>query len=155
MSARFDAQVADAVLGIDTLWGGDVMCPSGTGRSIADSWFSDAPLPRAYTHPAAARVRAGGGVSAQAPDRAAIEEYLAAVDVGGAIAGVAAEARAMGGPRGAYVTGLATAFEVMWDLAMETLGRGAAVPYERCVRASTGCDPTPSDPEPKRARVAE
>src|SRR5208282_1769356 len=37
--------VADAVLGIDTLWGGDVMCPSGTGRFIADSWFSDEPLP--------------------------------------------------------------------------------------------------------------
>ena len=48
--------VADAVLGIDTLWGGDVMCPSGTGRFIADSWFSDEPLPAAYTHPAAARV---------------------------------------------------------------------------------------------------
>ena len=27
--------VADAVVGIDTLWGGDVMCPSGTGRFIA------------------------------------------------------------------------------------------------------------------------
>ena len=39
--------VADAVLGIDTLWGGDVMCPSGTGRFIADSWFSDNPLPAA------------------------------------------------------------------------------------------------------------
>ena len=49
--------VADAVLGIDTLWGGDVMCPSGTGRFIADSWFSDEPLPAAYTHPSAARVR--------------------------------------------------------------------------------------------------
>jgi len=24
--------VADAILGTDTLWGGDVMCPSGTGR---------------------------------------------------------------------------------------------------------------------------
>ena len=24
--------VADAILGIDTLWGGDVMNPSGTGR---------------------------------------------------------------------------------------------------------------------------
>ncbi len=47
--------VADAILGIDTLWGGDVMCPSGTGRFIADSWFSDAPLPLAYTAPAAAR----------------------------------------------------------------------------------------------------
>ena len=55
--------VADAVLGIDTLWGGDVMCPSGTGRFIADSWFKDEPLPTAYTVPAAARVRASGGVS--------------------------------------------------------------------------------------------
>ncbi len=55
--------IADAVLGIDTLWGGDVMCPSGTGRFIADSWFSDFPLPAAYTHPAAAKLRAAGGVS--------------------------------------------------------------------------------------------
>ena len=55
--------VADAVLGSDTLWGGDVMCPSGTGRFIADSWFSDEPLPAAYNAPAAARVRASGGVA--------------------------------------------------------------------------------------------
>ena len=48
--SRLDGFVADAILGIDTLWGGDVMCPSGTGRFIADSWFSDQPLPRAYTH---------------------------------------------------------------------------------------------------------
>ena len=38
--------VADAILGIDTLWGGDVKCASGTGRFIADSWFSDEALPR-------------------------------------------------------------------------------------------------------------
>ena len=55
--------VADAVLGIDTLWGGDVMCPSGTGRFIADSWFSDEPLPAAYTTPTAARMRETGGNS--------------------------------------------------------------------------------------------
>jgi hypothetical protein len=54
--------VADAILGTDTLWGGDVMCPSGTGRFIADSWFSDEPLPAAYTAPAAAQMRASGGV---------------------------------------------------------------------------------------------
>ena len=30
---------------IDTVWGGDVMNPSGTGRFIADSWFSDEQLP--------------------------------------------------------------------------------------------------------------
>ena len=45
--------VADAVLGTDTLWGGDVMCPSGTGRFVADSWFSDELLPAAYHGPAA------------------------------------------------------------------------------------------------------
>ena len=63
---RLDAFVADAILGIDTLWGGDVMSASGTGRFIADSWFSDQPLPPAYTHPTAAAVRATGGVAAKA-----------------------------------------------------------------------------------------
>ena len=70
---RLDGYVADAILGIDTLWGGDVMCASGTGRFIADSWFSDQPLPPAYTHPAAAPVRASGGVGAKTPDRAAVK----------------------------------------------------------------------------------
>ena len=29
--------VATAILGLDTLWGGDVMNPSGVGRFIADT----------------------------------------------------------------------------------------------------------------------
>src|SRR6516162_8846805 len=94
--------VADAVLGIDTLWGGDVMCPSGTGRFIADSWFSDEPLPVTYTHPTAARVRESGGVSAKQIDKAAIEAYLAAVDVHGAIQALAAESKKLPGLRGEY-----------------------------------------------------
>lgn len=155
MSARFDRLVADAILGIDTLWGGDVMNPSGTGRFIADSWFSDEPLPPAYTHPTAARLRETGGVSAKAPDRPAIEAYLAAVAVPEAIAGLREEARTMPDVRRDYVTGLALCFDVMWEMAMEILGKGPAVPYERCVRASCGHDPTPSDPSAKRARVAE
>jgi hypothetical protein len=136
MSERFDEHVANAVLGIDTLWGGDVMNPSGLGRFIADSWFSDAPMPLAYTHPAAARVRESGGVSAKEPDRAAIETYLAAVDVHGAIAALGTEAKAMSGLRGRYVAGLALSFEVMWDLGLEILGKGEPVPYERCVLAA-------------------
>ena len=155
MSERFDEHVANAVLGIDTLWGGDVMNPSGLGRFIADSWFSDARLPAAYTHATAAKVRETGGVSAKAPDRAAIEAYLAAVDVRGAIAALAGEAGGMSGLRGRYVAGLALCFEVMWDLAMEILGKGEPVPYERCVLASTGEKPTPSEPAAKRARVQE
>jgi hypothetical protein len=80
--------VADAVLGIDTLWGGDVLCPSGTGRFIADSWFSDEPMPAAYTHPAAARLRQSGGVSGKSVDRDAVEQYLRQVNLPQAIAGI-------------------------------------------------------------------
>jgi hypothetical protein len=147
--------VADAILGIDTLWGGDVMNPSGTGRFIADSWFSDEPLPAAYTDPAAARLRATGGVTAKQPDLTAIDAYLAAVDVRSAIGAMAEEAKAGGRIRRAYLKGLALCFETMWDLAMEILDRGAPVPYERCVVASTGKPPEPSAPAAKRSRVAE
>lgn len=146
---------ADAVLGIDTLWSGDVMCPSGTGRFIADSWFSDDPLPLAYTAASAARVRESGGVGGKQIDRSAVEAYLKEVDLPAAIAGLKSEAAKLGGLRGKYLTGLGVSLEVMWDLAMEMLGKGAAVPYERCVLASTGRVPEPSQPKAKRERVAE
>jgi len=147
--------VADAVLGIDTLWGGDVMCASGTGRFIADSWFSDEPLPAAYTHPAAERLRSSGGVAAKSVDRQAAEEYLREVDLPRAIGGLSGEAAAMGGLRGAYLAGLAISLETMFDLAMEALGKGDPVPYARAVEASTGKPPEPSKPEAKRERVAD
>jgi len=150
-----DLFIANAVLGIDTLWGGDVMCPSGTGRFIADSWFSDEPLPPAYTVPAAARVRETGGVASKKVDRAAAEEYLREVDLPQAIAGVRDEARKIGGLRGQYLQGLSICVETMWDLAMEVLGKGKPVPYARSVEASTGRPPEPSSPEAKRERVAE
>jgi len=147
--------VADAVLGIDTLWGGDVMCPSGTGRFIADSWFSDEALPLAYTAPSAGKLREFGGVSGKSVDRAMVEQYLREVDIPSAIAGMKHEAAEMGGLRGRYLVSLADCLTVMWGLAMEILGNGPAVPYERCVVASTARAPEPSQPEGKRERVAE
>jgi len=155
MSERLEELVGNAILGIDTLWGGDVMCASGTGRFIADSWFSDEPLPRAYTVAEAAPVRASGGVSAKSTDVAAIDRYLAQVDIPGAIEGLQRAGAECGRLRGEYLEGLALCFEVMWELAMEILDRGAPVPYERCVTASTGRPPEPSDPVTKRERVAE
>ena len=155
MSEPLVTLVGNAILGIDTLWGGDVMCASGTGRFIADSWFSDEPLPLAYTVAEAAPVRASGGVSAKTPDAAAIDRYLAQVDIPAAIEGLKRAGAEYGGLRGEYLVGLALCFETMWDLAMEILGRGAPVPYERCVEASTGRPPEPSDPAQKRERVAE
>jgi hypothetical protein len=147
--------IADAVLGIDTLWGGDVMCPSGTGRFIADSWFSNESLPAAYTTPAAARVRETGGVGGKNIDHDAVKAYLREVDLPKAIDGLCAEAEKIGGLRGHYLAGLAFCLKAMWELAMEMLGEGKPVPYERCVQASTGKLPEPSHPEAKRDRVAE
>ena len=153
--AKLAEVTATAILGIDTLWGGDVMNPSGTGRYIADSWFSDEPLPEAYRHPAAARLREAGGVAAASPDRAAIDAYLAAVDVPGAIDEVTAQGRALGGLRGAFLAGQGESLRVMWELAEELRGRGPKVPYARCVVASTGKPPERSRPEPRRQRLAE
>jgi hypothetical protein len=147
--------VADAVLGIDTLWGGDVMCASGTGRFIADSWYSDEPLPQAYTAPSAARVRETGGVGGKEIDREAVDKYLRDVNIPAAVAGVRKEADKIGGLRGQYLGSMASCIETMWDLAMEILGKGPAVPYARAVEASTGKAPEPSKPEAKRNRVAE
>jgi hypothetical protein len=147
--------IANAIVGIDTLWGGDVMCPSGTGRFIADSWFSDDPLPLAYTAPSAARVREIGGVGGKQIDHAAIDAYLKEVDIPAAIEGLKAEVLKAGGLRGKYLAGLAVSIQAMWDLAMEMLGQGPAVPYERCVLASAGRAPEPSQPQAKRERVAE
>ena len=155
MPGQLDETTATAILGVDTLWGGDVLDPSGAGRFIADSWFSDEPLPVAYTHPAAARLRQSGGVGAASVDLPALDAYLAAVDVPGALRDLSERSRALGGLRGAYLEGMAASLGVTWDLAMEQVGRGPAVPYERCVRSSCGRAPAPSRPEEKRRRLAD
>ena len=146
--------LADAILGVDTLWGGDVLNPSGTGRFIADCWFSDEPLPPAYTDASAKRVRDSGGGSAKSIDQEGIEAYLKVVDVPGAVAAVADHAARTPGLRGRSLASLAECFAIMWDLAQELRCRGPAVPYERCVKAMTGRAPEPSDARPKRERVA-
>jgi hypothetical protein len=57
--------------------------------------------------------------------------------------GVAREAARLGGLRGTYLASLADCFATMWDLAQEMLGRGPAVPYERCVLAPSASLPSP------------
>ena len=115
------------------------------------------PCLSAYTVPAAARVRETGGVAAKNVDRQAVEEYLRQVDLPRAIAGIRDEAGKIGLERcgGQYLQGLSLCLETMWDLAMEILGKGDPVPYERSVEASTGRAPEPSQPEAKRRRVEE
>ena len=95
---------------------------------IADSWFSIEPLPAAYTHPGAEHLRSCGGVSSKSLDHAQLGPYLSDVDLPRAIAGLRDEAEKIGGTRGQYLSGLAVCLDVMWDLAMETIGKGDPVP---------------------------
>jgi hypothetical protein len=155
MTPPFSELLGNAILGIDTLWGGDVMSESGTGRFIADCWFSNEAMPAAYTHPAATRLRETGGVSGRHPDRQAVKAYIEGVNVADSIHAFSEEARATPGLRGSYLRGLALCFETMWEMVLEVLEEGPAVPYRQCVRASIGADPSPSDPSLKRRRVAE
>lgn len=150
-----DLSIANAILGIDTLWGGDVMCASGTGRFIADSWFSHESLPAAYTHPTAARLRAAGGVIGK--DGTAVADYVREMgtEILRSMDAINVEARRVGGLRGTFLEGLNICLTTMWELAMETTGKGNRVPYERSVNASTGHPPEASQPEAKRERVAE
>lgn len=153
MQDELGRSIAEAVLGVDTLWGGDVFGPSGADRLIADSWFSDEPQPRSYSHPTAAAVRATGGLSAAKPDLGAISAYLKAVDVAGAVAFLGEAGPQQPQPRGSFLEGLAMALQVIWDLAQAELGRGDAVPYERAVVAATAQRPSPSEPTPKLERL--
>jgi hypothetical protein len=152
---QLDHFVAEAVLGVDTLWGGDVMCASGTGRFIADSWFSDEPLPRAYTHASADHLRKAGGVSGKDLDSGQVGAYLRDLNLAAAIAGIRREGQKTESLRHAYLIGLADSLQVMLDLSLEVLGKGDPVPYARAVEASTGKLPEASQPESKRERVAE
>jgi hypothetical protein len=152
---QIDQLIANGVLGVDTLWGGDVMCPSGTGRFIADSWFSDEPLPIAYTTPTAAALREAGGVTGKNLDPKVVDEYLKAVNLPAVISQLLESARSMEGLRGAYLSGLSGSLQVMLDLALEVAGKGPKIPYERCVVSSTAKPPEPSTPSAKRERVAE
>jgi len=77
------------------------------------------------------------------------------VGVRGAVQGIADRLNSLPPLRRAYLQGLVTCLQVMWDLAMERLGKGETVSYEACVRASTGLDPQPSNPTAKRKSVRE
>ncbi len=134
----YEQAVAGAIIAIDTVWGGDVNCRSGMGRVIADSYFSGKDLPDCYQGPQADSLRKSGGVSAREPDRDTVRAYLAKTRPAEHIDRMVAQANGFEPMRRALVQGLADTMRVQLDLALERLGDGPAVDYDRCVIASTG-----------------
>ncbi len=151
----FEAVVADAIIGVDTLWGGDVNNPSGLGRFIADCYFSGRALPACYEHPTAALLREKGGVGADGVPNEDVRAFIEEFALERRIAQLCTESKRLGGLRGRYLEGLSDSLLVMLDLARETLGDGPEVPYERAVMASCGEAPRYIDATTERARVRD
>jgi hypothetical protein len=149
----YERAVANAIISVDTLWGGDVNCRSGTGRVIADSYFSWKDLPEAYHVVEAAPLRKSGGVSAKEPDKASIKAYLARVHPTEHLDAVVEQAKDFAPLRKEAVVGLADALRVELDLALERIGEGPAVPYERCVVAAMGEPAREAQTKDDRERV--
>jgi len=149
----YERAVANAILSVDTLWGGDVTCRSGTGRVIADSYFSGKELPEAYRGEDADAVRKSGGVSAKEPDRKAIASYIARVQPAVHLDAMERGSQDFDPLRKEVVHGLVNALRVELDLALERIGEGPQVPYERCVVAAMGEPATEADTHDDLERV--
>jgi hypothetical protein len=135
---EYERAVANAIISVDTIWGGDVNCASGTGRVIADSYFSWKNLPEAYEGDDAAVLRKSGGVSAKEPDKKAIKAYLDRTKPTEHIDEMVRLASGFDPLRQEIVLGLAEALRVELDLALERIDQGPPVAYERCVVAAMG-----------------
>ena len=152
--------VADAVLGIDTLWGGDVMC-SVRHRTLHRRLVVLRRAAARRLHHACGRdACARPAASAARPSIAKPSKHICARSICRPPSpAFASEADKIGGLRGQYLAGLA-------DLPARPCGtspwrssaRRQPVPYERCVEASTGKPPEPSQAGSQaraRCRVAE
>lgn len=152
---EYERAVANAIISVDTLWGGDVNCRSGTGRVIADSYFSWKDLPEAYEGTDADTVRKSGGVSAKEPDKPAIRAYLDRTRPTDHIDAMERLADGFDPLRKEVVSGLANALRVELDLALERVGEGPTVDYERCVVAAMGEPAKEADTKEDLMRVRE
>lgn len=150
---EYERTVANAIISVDTIWGGDVNCRSGTGRVIADSYFSWKDLPEAYDGEDADKVRKAGGVGAKEPDRDAIRAYIRRTDPASHIDAMKRMASGFEPLRKRVVEGLAEALRVELDLALERIGEGPSVSYERCVTAAMGTTAKLADTEEDLDRV--
>ena len=149
----YEHAVANAIISVDTLWGGDVSCRSGMGRVIADSYFSGKELPEAYAGEDADAIRKSGGVSAKEPDRNTIAEYIARTNPSCHLDEMERLSSNFDPLRRNVVHGLVSTLRVQVDLALERIGQGPPVPYERCVVAAMGEPATEADTKGDLERV--
>jgi len=155
--------VAQSIIGVDTLWGGDVENPSGLGRFIADSYFSGKVLPSCYSHPVAEKLRAESeGVMGKMASNEDVAKFVKDCGLNRTIDGVrqsglfyADHQSAKWVMRSKYLVSLADSLDIMLRLALAVRGMADPVPYEEAVMASTGQEPKLYDVSAQREQIID
>lgn len=146
-------KIATAIIGVDTLWGGNVDDISGTNRLIADSYFSDYELPPCFFDVTADALRQSNGVlgtSVATKDVVAFVEKFAIREAIDFIkSGVSASTEA----QKKYQARMGKALEAMLDLALAQRHVLEEIPYTRLVEAGTGFTPQLFDVSEQREKI--
>lgn len=145
--------IATAVIGVDTLWGGDVDDFSGTNRLIADSYFSDYELPPCFFDSVAERLRVSGGVLGNEVSNHDIVQFEKKFAIRECIAFLQSGASATTEVQKKYQARMGKALEAMLDLALAERGLISEIPYARLVEAGTGFAPQLFDVSDVRAHI--
>ena len=147
--------IATGIIGVDTLWGGDVNDFSGTRRLIADSYFSDYELPPCFFDLVADQLRESEGVLGTVVSNDDVAAFVAKFEIRKAVEFLASGASALTAAQRKYQTRMGEALLAMLDLALSLRGLTAPVPYERLVKAGTGFAPQLFDVSAERAEVTK
>ena len=143
------------VLGVDTLWGGNVASPSGVDHFIADYWISGAPFPAVMNDPFAAALRAdGAGVLTKKDQTDAVRTFIEkyALDtlpntLRGQMSSIQDKDRTT------YLRNLISSLEVMRDRAMAEVGFFDMPSYELMYQTVMKQEVTFPDPAPYRENL--
>lgn len=151
----FEYNLGTLILGVDTLWGGNVASPSGVDHFIADHWISGAPFPDVMNDHFAVALRAdGAGVLTKKDQKDAVRTFVEnyALDT---LPNTLLEqiSSIQDKDRATYLRNLVSALEVMRDRAMAEVGLCDAPSYESMYRAAMRQELTFPDPTPYRENL--
>lgn len=146
-------KIATAIIGVDTLWGGNVDDVSGTNRFIADSYFSDYELPPCFFDVTADALRQTGGVLGKKVSNEDISAFVEKFAIREAIEFIKSGASATTEAQKKYQARMGKALEAMLDLALAQRHLGPEISYAYLVEAGTGFAPQLFDVSDLRVQI--
>src|SRR3989338_7692614 len=151
----FEHNLATLVLGVDTLWGGNVADPSGTKHFIADSWTSGLPFPEIMDDPFAAELRVNEeGVMTKKDQKKEVRVFTERYYLDSLPNTLRQQIRSITDEdRATYLKNLVYALEIMRDRALAEVGLFDMPSYESMYMAATHSAVTFPDPAPYREHL--